>query len=518
MCGIYFKLCQDIDSDEFSNFMKLKHRGPDKSTFSFIQNENFSVIYGFHRLRIVGSIEYDQPFIQDGVYVLCNGEIYNYKSLISNHNLSPRTDSDCEVILLLYKKYGIQKVLQELNGEFAFIIYDSTNNTIYCARDPFGVRPLFISNKQDTLQLSSEAKAQSEECKQVQPGMYYTFKVTANKNNVLISESKQEYYEYSKVLSTFTSSKLIEHLEMAVYKRVFQTNRNIGFLLSGGLDSSLVLSMAMKYLPRNRYPIQVFSIGYVNSNLEFDSPDITRAIQVVKFLKAKYGESCIEHHIVKYNQTNALSVLNSVIYMLESFDITTVRASVPMYILSNYISKKTNVKIVLSGEGSDELFGGYIYFKYAPNETEFLNEKIKLLKQIHFFDGLRADRMISAHGLELRVPFLDKNLVSYVLSLPISVSTEKYNEIEKYLLRSILNESYLPNSIIWAQKEAFSDGVGHSWIHNLKSSIENNNTFKVISWRLLSSSDIELNSEYFTNIDKKYLHFDFRKERTLELY
>jgi len=521
MCGIYFKLCKEINSLEFENFMKLKHRGPNKSVFQCVQNEDYSVIYGFHRLRIVGSIDYHQPFIQNGIYVLCNGEIYNYKSLISNYGLSPKTDSDCEVVLLMYKKYGIQKTLQLLDGEFAFIIYDTTKNVVYCARDPFGVRPLFVNiEKNSTILITSEAKAQCKQCEQLVPGMYYEYTYSNGINRPLeISLIKHMYYEFPKSLSVFSNSKLKEFLEYSVYNRIHNAEKDIGFLLSGGLDSSLVLSIAMKYLPKTKYPIRVFSIGYSNiKNEVYDTPDVKRAIEVVKYLKDKYGNNCIDHHIVSYNHTTAMNVLNKVIYMLESCDITTIRASIPMYILAGYISKLTNVKIVMSGEGSDELFGGYIYFKYAPNSIEFENEKKKLLKQIHLFDGLRADRMISAHGLELRVPFLDKRLVNYVLSIPLNTSSANYDTVEKYLLRNAFDEDYLPSSIIWAQKEAFSDGVGHSWIKNLKDTIEARNSINLLNWKLITLTELELNSEYYASVDSKYLNFDVRKELFLNYF
>lgn len=538
MCGIFFKLSNVLDINQFQEFFKLKHRGPDASCFTMLETNGKIIYYGFHRLQIVGSSKHLQPFIQDGIFLLCNGEIYNHRKLITSFNLSPLTDSDCEVILLMYKKFGIDRVLQEIDGEFAFILYDTSKNTIFTARDPLGVRPLFINKNIDqNLTLTSESKSNELNSEQILPGNLYT--ITTNNTYTL---TIKPYFTYSKpkVCVPFAFERLIEYskvkdaLEFAVFKRVTDTIPPLGFLLSGGLDSSLILSLSMKYIDSSKYPVQVFSIGYKSNDLvnssEYESPDVNRAIQVVDHLKKIYGENSIEHHIVSFNKQKAIATLNKVIYMLESSDITTIRASVPMYLLCEYIRKNTKLKIILSGEGSDELFGGYIYFKCAPTSKHFFEEKIKLLKQIHLFDGLRADRMIAAHGLELRTPFLDSKLVNTVLQVPLHLSSEKYDEIEKYMLRNIFSiptgdgnetteQKTLPDSILWAHKEAFSDGVGHNWINQLKQEIQEQNTIKISSWNLTYNEENESNIEYvlkymyeqdsdvfcFQNVDEKSL-------------
>lgn len=403
----------------------------------------------FHRLSITGVGNGEQPFYANDVYVMCNGEIYNHQDLRDDFRMQCSTNSDCEVILHLYLQ-GQRSVenLRYLRGEYAFVIFDMRIGIVIYGRDYLGVRPLFISTT-EYFTLSSELKGIIGPGVQVQPGVIHVHSLT----------------DSATALSTHgidglgdMKTSLIEAVRCRVKSEV-----PIGFLLSGGLDSSLVLSIASRIIPKSER-ITVFTTGFSP-----DAPDVVCAKEVITYLQSIYGDR-YDHHVYIPTIEEGIDSIPEVIKSIESYDTTTVRASTPMWMLARYIRTKTNVKVVLSGEGSDEINGSYLYFHYAPNREEFDKERVRLVNDIHFFDGLRADRTISAFGLELRVPFLDSNVVIDTLSTDV-YSDMVLHKIEKYHLRKLF-EGYLPEKLLWRTKAAFSDAVSVSWKDRLKAYAE----------------------------------------------
>ena len=440
MCGI-FVCYNNIPENVLKHLEKIKHRGPDSTAHKIIDN----IFFGFHRLAINGLTKIgEQPLLLDDLYLVCNGEIYNHRELETEFGTVDQGRSDCEVILHLYKKYGFKETIKKLNGVFAIVLYDKRKKILHVARDPIGVRPLFIGTIgiKPEIYFSSELKA-IDFCttiKQFPAGNYWI----SNENEyVTYAES---IYEDSNINLEKIHETISDKLESAVIKRIQNSERPIGLLLSGGFDSSVIASMAQR---NSDIQFNTFSIGFHDSN------DLTFASEVAEYIGSK-------HHEVRYTIDEAISVIPEVIRCLETYDITTIRASVPMWLLGRYISKNTDIKVLLSGEGSDE-YGSYLYFKDAPNENEFCAESEKLLNELQYFDVLRADRTISAHGLEIRVPFLDQDFMKYFLSIPTKYRMP-FDGIEKYHLRKSMEEKkWLPPSVLWRQKDAFSDSVGNSW-------------------------------------------------------
>lgn len=459
MCGIFACFNDDSTKDYRSYFERLKHRGPDNSTYQTIDSY-FQI--GFHRLAIVDPFENsNQPFISDDWVVVCNGEIYNYKSLVHDFNLSTKltTGSDCEVILALLNHLSPRLIAEALDAEFVFIAYNKKTKNCYVARDTYGVRPLFYGRSSNSWYFASECKALAflQDVKPFPP--HYLLQ---------ISPTHPTWISYSEHIKlTNNSSNIYNNINNLLHKAVqkrLQSDQPLGCFLSGGLDSSLVASIA-----QNNYPnLQFFTIGLENS------VDIEAAIKVIDFLKVPKHN----HHVIYFTVEEGFNALKDVIYHLETYDITTIRASVPQYLLSKYIKKNTNIKVLLSGEGSDELFAGYQYSKLAPSPSELRQDTIRLLRELYLFDNLRTDRTTSAFGLEVRVPFLDKELVSYVLSLDDKLRMCNTQKMEKTLLRdSFRYENLLPNDILYRRKEAFSDAVsasvGKSWYEMLSDLIDN---------------------------------------------
>jgi len=463
MCGIFAVISKDNISniDYSAKFLKIKHRGPDAQ--DYVVNEH--VVLGYHRLAIMDLNKSANIILnRNNVYLLCNGEIYNYLSLKKKYNLSTTTHSDCEVVLSLYLLDPLKFLnrLNELDGDFALIVYDKNIDRVIVARDRIGVRPLYVKNTDNAYYFASESKAICDSSTlrefiyQINPGTYR------------VIEKYAHYYDYAyyspfnlREISRFTSetaeSLLKTILTRSVEKRLM-SDRPVGFLLSGGLDSSLVASIANSLQNKKTSAITTFSIGLA------DSPDLKSARIVADYLKS-------DHHEVIITEKDILDNVENVIRQIESYDITTIRASIPMYLLAKYISEKTDIRVIFSGEGSDEIFGGYLYFHNCQKFEEFLLEQRKLVSELHLYDCLRADRTTAKFGLELRVPFLDADLVNFALTLDPHLLMPKYNlnnnkPCEKYLLRHAF-EGYLPNSILWRQKEAFSDGVGYNLIKSL---------------------------------------------------
>lgn len=505
MCGIFAILNNDdqlLEQDFImQQFNKGKGRGPENSTYKIAM---VKVNYGFHRLAINGlNSNSNQPITIGNVVLICNGEIYNYKELYEEMKIIPTTDSDCEVIIHLYKRYGIEQTLQLLDGVFSFILTDYSsykeNGKVYVARDPYGVRPLYIleSDKCELAAFSSELKMLSDICirlnnvknnkllsktffeqddlpsdyndysiKQFLPGTYSKYEITFKAlSNWECIEKNKSYHSTGFQSITYKSSfnrveitHLIQfYLTNAVNKRCCTTERPIACLLSGGLDSSLITALVNDFHKINGLPtLETYSIGLVGSE------DLRHARIVADYLGTN-------HHEVILTEEDFLNAIPDVIRAIESYDTTTVRASIGNWLLGQYISENSKAKVIFNGDGSDELCGGYLYMKKAPDNFEFDRECRRLLKDIHTFDVLRSDKSISSHGLEPRTPFLDRAWVQFYLSIPMNYRNHnEYGDCEKFLLRDAFSESnyknsegnsLLPKEILWRKKEAFSDGV-----------------------------------------------------------
>ena len=516
MCGI-FALLNHSESlfngynEIYKEFNKCKNRGPE---FSILKKVVTKLYMGFHRLAINGiNDKSNQPIIikdaegSDIITLICNGEIYNYKELYSLMNVIPETDSDCEVIAHLYLKYGIQQTLTMLDGVFSFVLLDTrvtdtkrTNGLgkLYVARDPYGVRPLYQLKYKTSLDLpirnnsnfligfASELKCLKNyyntdtlhySLNHFQPGTYSSYTIPHANSIWMPFEENISYfiptfsysYSYSfcnkdsiKNNSNELYSQISYFLEMAVNKRCLCTERPIACLLSGGLDSSLIAALVNKYYKDNHFDkkLETYSIGLAGSE------DLKYAKIVAEYLGTNHTEIIV-------TEKEMFEIIPEVIQKIESYDTTTVRASIGNYLIGKYISQNSQAKVIFNGDGSDELFGGYLYMNKCPDPIEFDKETRRLLKDIHLFDVLRSDKSISSNGLEPRTPFLDKSFVNCILSLPTSFRQHSFhNNMEKFILRnSFTKENFpvwvddykltqlLPDEILWRRKEAFSDGV-----------------------------------------------------------
>ncbi len=460
MCGIWGVISsREITKEQIKSWYKLyesvKPRGPDKSTITHIGK----VVYGFHRLAIHDLTPLgDQPFVfyqNNKLYLLqANGEIYNYKELAQKYNLTKdlKSDSDCEIIAHLYFKFkNIEQVAKELRGEFAFALTEIYNSdyTTYLCRDPIGVRPLFYSYDRDNgnvffaSTLSGVIDEYVDEGKVFPPG--HIMEITRN------SKGFQQYYHYhyQTCLSSANKSmhwEITSRLINAVKTRL-DSDRPIGALLSGGLDSSLVCAIASKIL--GYQGLRTFSIGMSKGT------DLEYARKVADHIKSAHTE-------VFFTAQEGLDAIDQVLQVTETWDITTIRASVGQLLLGRYISSNTDIKVILNGDGADEVEMGYLYFYLAPNAKAAQEESVKLLKEIHRFDGLRVDRCISSHGLEARLPFLDQDFVDYYMQIDPELKIPTSTRMEKQLIRDAFGKLYpniLPHEVLYRKKEAFSDGV-----------------------------------------------------------
>jgi len=464
MCGIIAIIKDNkstCDDEIIKGFDLLGKRGPDSSNFI----DNKDEFLGFKRLAINDLSNLgNQPFVYNSVdrntALICNGEIYNYLDLIDNYDLDCNSRSDCEVILKLYLKFGIYETVKRLYGVFAFVIRDivkvgdETRTTVYAARDRIGVRPLFVGTTIDNnIGFASEAKSLIKYCinvRQVLPGTYMKLE-----DSVLESVS---YYFLPKVLGkSFSYDMMKEKLEDAVAKRLACCDRPVGCLLSGGLDSSIIVSIISRLSDKK---LNTYSIGMEGSE------DLKYARIVADYFKTNHTE-------VIFTPEEGFRAIPKVIHALESYDITTVRASVGMYLLCKYINENTSDKVIFSGEGSDELLAGYLYFHNAPSPTELFNESWRLVNNLYLYDVLRGDRCVSSNGLELRVPFLDQKFSEYCLGIPGELKAPQ-NGIEKYILRMAFEED-LPKEIVWRTKAAFSDAISgqeKKWYQQIQDYVE----------------------------------------------
>jgi asparagine synthase (glutamine-hydrolysing) len=500
MCGIFCYINNNNNNTTFNtpklleNFNKIGVRGPDNSQYIIKNN----IFLGFHRLCIndltnVGN----QPMKYKDYYLICNGEIFNHLNIKDTFRFKPTSNSDCEIILHLYDhlindnvNYNvndnvndnvIHKLCNHLDGEFSFILYDSKLKKIYIARDPYGVRPLFIGTTENNdYVFSSELKGMNNLVKsseQFIPGSYMIL------DNTLDNKLNLNYHKYHKInynKLNFNNELIYDNLNKvfrkAVYKRMM-SDKEICSLLSGGLDSSLVAAIVSDKL--GPYKLKTFSIGIKGS------PDLKYAKIVADHIKSI-------HYSIELSEKEFLDAIETVIVSIESYDTTTVRASVGNYLVSKYIKDNTDCKVVFNGDYADEVCGGYKYFKKTDNDEMFHNECIRLLNDIHYFDCLRSDRSISNNGLEARVPFADKDFVNYYLSINPELR-KSFNNIEKYTLRQAFSkDNLLPDAVLWRSKEAFSDGI----------------TSETRSWHTIIKEfvDLKISDEYFEKNKNKYEH------------
>ena len=446
---------------------KIRHRGPD---WSGVYSDKNSII-AHERLAIVDPTSGQQPLLSDdGSLILAvNGEIYNHKELRHNHvsDYKFKTKSDCEVIIPLFKEMG-SDFINHLNGIFAFALYNNKTNDYLIARDHMGIIPLYMGwDKDGTFYVASELKSLEGICGKIElfpPGHYLT-----NSDKEPVKWYAREWSKYEKIKNNQTSIEdLHDALSDAVHRQLM-SDVPYGVLLSGGLDSSITSALAKKFSSKriesndkkNAWWPQLhsFSVGLEGS------PDLKAA----KLVADHIGTI---HHEVKFTIQEGLDAIREVIYHLETYDVTTIRASTPMFLMARAI-KSLGIKMVLSGEGADELFGGYLYFHKAPSPRDFHDETVRKLNKLHQYDCLRANKSLAAWGIEGRVPFLDKEFIDVAMRLNPKDKMITPERMEKWVLRKAF-ESYLPESIVWRQKEQFSDGVGYSWIDTLKKTVEEN--------------------------------------------
>ena len=466
MCGIVCALDLKQSSDllrpqilEMSK--KVRHRGPDWNGIHCGKN----VLLAHERLAIVDPASGNQPIYSDdkNLILAANGEIYNHQELRTqlDSNYDFQTNSDCEIILALYKEKGVD-FIDDLNGIFGFVLYDEKNDEYLIARDHMGIIPLYMGwDKHGTFYISSELKALEGICNKIKifpPGHFMS-----SKDNSLVKWYERDWMDFDSVKDNSTNLDDLQiALENAVHRQLM-SDVPYGVLLSGGLDSSITSALAKKY-SKNRvesndvksawYPqLHSFAVGLKGS------PDLKAAQKVADHIDSI-------HHEITFTVQEGLDAIKDVIYHLETYDVTTIRASTPMYLMARVI-KSMGIKMVLSGEGADEIFGGYLYFHKAPDSKEFHEETVRKLDKLYQYDCLRANKSLAAWGIEGRVPFLDKEFIDVAMRINPKDKMINPEKMEKWVLRKSF-EKYLPKSIAWRQKEQFSDGVGYDWIDSLK--------------------------------------------------
>ncbi|MGL4473511.1 MAG: asparagine synthase B [Shewanella sp.] len=465
MCSIFAILDIQTDADSLRPIAlemskRLRHRGPD---WSGIYQDDHAIL-AHERLAIVDIEHGAQPlYSQDNSLVLAvNGEIYNHKQLKADlgDKYSYQTNSDCEVILALYQEYGCE-FLDMLNGIFAFVLYDKRTGSYLIGRDHMGIIPLYTGHDSaGNMYVASEMKALVPVCSHVAefaPGQYQ------QSGQAPVRYYVRDWMEYQAVADNAASSQEIRQALEAAVKRQLMSDVPYGVLLSGGLDSSVISAITQTYAKHRIedndasdawWPqLHSFAVGLQGA------PDLAAAQKVA----AAIGTI---HHEIHFTFQEGLDAISDVIYHLETYDVTTIRAATPMYLMARKI-KAMGIKMVLSGEGADELFGGYLYFHKAPNAEAFHEELVRKLDKLHLFDCLRANKAMAAWGLEARVPFLDKEFIDVAMRTNPQAKMSGKGKIEKHILREAFADA-LPESVVWRQKEQFSDGVGYSWIDGLK--------------------------------------------------
>ena len=445
---------------------KIRHRGPD---WSGIYSSEKAIL-AHERLSIVDPKSGKQPIYSKNknLILAANGEIYNHKEIKANlkSNYEFTTNSDCEVILALYKEKGVD-FLEDLNGIFSFALYNSKNDSYLIARDHMGIIPLYMGwDSERNFFVASELKALEGYCTEIKlfpPGHYFS-----SLEGKLVKWYKRKWNNYENVKGNSTDISLIRDSLSKAVKRQLMSDVPYGVLLSGGLDSSITTAIAKMYCQsriesndekKAWWPsLHSFSVGLENS------PDLKAAKKASEYIGTI-------HHEIIFTVQEGLDAIKDVIYHLETYDVTTIRASTPMYLMARVI-KSMGIKMVISGEGADEIFGGYLYFHKAPNEEEFHKETVRKLEKLHQYDCLRANKSLAAWGIEGRVPFLDKEFLDFAMNINPKDKMISENKMEKWILRKAF-EDLLPEEIAWRQKEQFSDGVGYNWIDELKKLVNN---------------------------------------------
>ncbi len=475
MCGIVAILnvkeqTQQLRQKALGMSHKIRHRGPDWSGIYC----GGSAVLAHERLSIVDPESGGQPlFSPDRQQILAvNGEIYNHQEIRQRYEgkYAFQTGSDCEVILALYQDKGID-FLEELNGIFAFVLYDEKRDEFLIARDPIGVIPLYIGYDADgTVYVASELKALEGQCQRYEPFLpgHYLWSGDLNSQLSTLNFQLKKYYQrdwfdYDAVKDNDASSEDIRQALREAVRRQLMSDVPYGVLLSGGLDSSVISAIAERYSEmriednsqtKAYWPrLHSFAVGLKGA------PDLAKARMVAEHIGTV-------HHEINYTIQEGLDAIRDVIYFIETYDVTTVRASTPMYLLARVI-KSMGIKMVLSGEGADEIFGGYLYFHKAPDARAFHEETVRKLSKLHLYDCLRANKSLSAWGVEGRVPFLDKEFLDVAMRTNPKAKMCPGTTMEKRIVREAFSDM-LPDEIVWRQKEQFSDGVGYSWIDTLK--------------------------------------------------
>jgi asparagine synthase (glutamine-hydrolysing) len=558
MCGIFSLLNNNSTFTPIfveQQFKKGKERGPE---FSKLSQVGLKIMMGFHRLAINGlNDESNQPIIDGDIVLICNGEIYNYKELYRYMNIQQKTNSDCEIIIHLYKKYGIEHTLQMLDGVFSFVLLDNSTDSesfkMFVARDPYGVRPLFAltptqhnstEEKYQIIGFASEMKSLYEFYKYLTennvekkrkpklkagvmhfeedklkpkytlkpflPGTYSAYELsskvfscwTVHKENYryhstgfnsIMYHLSPQYYDSEIVMN------IQRYLIRAIEKRCCSTERPMACLLSGGLDSSIIAGLVRQYHVTHELPqFETYSIGLEGSE------DLKYAKLVSEHLGTKHTEVIV-------TEADFLNAIPEVIKAIESYDTTTVRASIGNYLLGKYIAKHSEAKVIFNGDGADELCGGYLYMYLANESIEFDREVRRLLSDIHLFDVLRSDRSVACNGLESRSPFLDRSFVQYYLSIPPQTRFHTRNEqCEKYLLRLAFSSEYyrnssdgklLPDEVLWRTKEAFSDGVSCK-SRSLYEIIQEHANHKFVEEHIHTIPKVKFEDNIYTEISK----------------
>eukprot|EP01084_Bolivina_argentea_P258090 434970_1 len=474
MCGIFALLCRNYGkkynlSELFKNLAYISGRGPDSTKIIGI---NSNVFYGFHRLAINDlTILGDQPMRlvdnETDIHLICNGEIYNHLQIEREFGFKTQGASDCEVILHLYKHFGdINEVANRLDGVFAFTLYDAKKDILFAGRDPIGVRPLFIGFDPDNdgIFFASESKSFNSFCsdiKQFPPGSTWT---SSEPNKYSKWWNIENYISHSESPDMIIREEdalisIHDNLIEATKKRLM-SDRKIGTFLSGGLDSSLITALVNKYNP---YKVNTYSVGM------YGGTDFHYADKVAKHLNTNHTE-------IIFTAEQGIEAVDRVIYALETYDITTIRASIGMYLMSEYVSLNSDDIVIYSGEGADEVSQGYLYFHNAPCSIEGSIDSKRLMDNLHYFDVKRVDRTVSCHGLEVRVPFLDKKFITDYFKIDPKLRTPAYKGIEKYLIRKAFDkDNILPSQVLWRTKEALSDGVSsqkESWYEILSNYVD----------------------------------------------
>ena len=536
MCGIFAYITNDTISDVdkyklISEYNKIQHRGPDNSKYVVIENndmkyftnkikekniyhnQNTNIFIGFHRLAINDLSDVgNQPFTSpDGnITLVCNGEIYNYKELADEYNITLVSNSDCEVILQMYLKIGFKETIKRLDGVFACILYNKSNNLLHAARDPIGVRSLYMGvNIDGEYGFCSELKGINnllDHIEQFKPGCVW------DSNTKVFTP----YYQCDKLYTTNLDTPLnidrliineLSNISMikqniklkfieSISKRLV-SDRPIGCLLSGGLDSSLVAALLSSELQKNGKKLKTFSVGLKGST------DLKYAKLVADHINS-------DHHELIVSELDMINSIDETIYQLETWDTTTIRAGTPMFLLAKYIKKNFDTTVIYSGEGSDESSGSYLYFHNAPDIKSFKDETIKLMEDLSYFDVLRCDKSIAGAGLEVRVPFLDKDFLQFYMNIDSRYKIPSYGNIEKYLLRSSFDYGLLPYKVLWRVKEGMSDGVSSqekSWyqiIQDFANTKYSDKDFEIIKKKYIYNPPHSKESLWFREIFNKY--------------